>query len=67
LDRGEEPEENPQDLNVPRQCPLVRLVEGKALGSEEGKELGSELCYEQRSFAGCDRNFHINVGKTALG
>jgi hypothetical protein len=34
-------------LKVPRQCPLVLLVEvrlreGKALGSQEGKELGSE-------------------------
>jgi hypothetical protein len=38
---------------VPRQCPLVLLVEvrlreGKALGSEKGKALGSGLCYEQR-------------------
>jgi hypothetical protein len=39
-------------LNVPRQCPLVLievlLREGEALGSAEGKELGSEFCYEQR-------------------
>jgi hypothetical protein len=35
-------------LEVPRQCPLVllaevRLREGKAIGSEEGKALGSGL------------------------
>jgi hypothetical protein len=39
-------------LKVPRQCPLVFLVdvslrEGKAVGSEKGKVLGSGLCYEQ--------------------
>jgi hypothetical protein len=37
-------------LKVPRQCSLVRLVEvhlrnGKALGSEEGKGLGSQLFF----------------------
>jgi hypothetical protein len=40
-------------LNVPRQYPLVLLVEvclreGEALGIEEGKVLGSGLCYEER-------------------
>jgi hypothetical protein len=35
---------------VPRQCPLVHLEEvglkeGKTLGSEGGKALGSGLCY----------------------
>jgi hypothetical protein len=39
-------------LKVPRQCPLVHLVkagrrEDKALESEEGKALRSELCYKQ--------------------
>jgi hypothetical protein len=37
---------------VPRHCPLVipvqaRLGEDKESGSEEGKALGSGLCYEQ--------------------
>jgi hypothetical protein len=40
------------DLKVPRQCPLVLLIEvrlrkGKALGSERGKMLGCGLHYEQ--------------------
>jgi hypothetical protein len=40
-------------LKVPSQCPFVLLVEvslrdGKSLGSEGRKELGSGLCYEQR-------------------
>jgi hypothetical protein len=44
-------------LKVPRQCPLVllvvvRLIEGRALGSEKGKELGRALCYEQRKEVG---------------
>jgi hypothetical protein len=35
-------------------CPLVLLVEvhsrgGKAVGSEKGKVLGRESCYEQRA------------------
>jgi hypothetical protein len=39
-------------LKVPRQCPLillveVRLREGKALGSEKGEGLKCGLCYEQ--------------------
>jgi hypothetical protein len=39
-------------FKAPRQCPLVLLVEeylreGKALGSEKGKVLGSGHCYEQ--------------------
>jgi hypothetical protein len=38
-------------LKIPRHCPLILLVEmrltkGKALGSEDGKVLGIELCYE---------------------
>jgi hypothetical protein len=37
-------------LKVPRQCPLVPLIEGKALRSENGKALGSGLGYEQRKF-----------------
>jgi hypothetical protein len=41
------------DFKVLRQCPFfllikLRLREGKALGSEEGKGLGSGLCCEQR-------------------
>jgi hypothetical protein len=40
-------------LEVPRLIPLVLLEEvlskeGKAFGCEEGKGLGSGLCYEQR-------------------
>jgi hypothetical protein len=40
-------------LRVHRQCPLVilvklRLRQGKALGSEEGKVSGSGHCYEQQ-------------------
>jgi hypothetical protein len=40
-------------LKVPRQCPLVflveeRLREGKVLGSEKVKGLGCELRYGQR-------------------
>jgi hypothetical protein len=40
-------------LKVPRHCPLVLLVEvrfgeGKALRSEEGNVLGSEIGYEER-------------------
>jgi hypothetical protein len=39
-------------LKVPRQCPLVFLVdvslrEGKIVGSEKSKVSGSGLCYEQ--------------------
>jgi hypothetical protein len=34
-------------LKVPRQCLFVLLVQGKALGSEEEKGLGTWLCYEQ--------------------
>jgi hypothetical protein len=42
-----------QVLKVPRQCPLtlvleVQFGEGKALRSEEGNALGSELGYGQR-------------------
>jgi hypothetical protein len=38
-------------FRAPRQCPLMRLVKVggrkcKVLGSEEGKTLGGELCYE---------------------
>jgi hypothetical protein len=38
---------------VPRQCPLVLLMEGqlregKTIGSVKGETLGSEFCYEQR-------------------
>jgi hypothetical protein len=38
------------------QCPIVHLVEvywreGKALRGEEGKDLGSGICYEQRKEA----------------
>jgi hypothetical protein len=48
----EEEQKNILALKVPRQCPFV-LVEvcfrkGKALGSEEGKWLGSGVCFEQR-------------------
>jgi hypothetical protein len=35
-------------LKVPMQCPFILLVEGKALGSEQGKGSGCRLCYEQR-------------------
>jgi hypothetical protein len=40
-------------LKIPRQCPLVLLVEenlrqGKALGSVKGKGFGCRLCYEHR-------------------
>jgi hypothetical protein len=39
-------------LKVPRQCPLVLLVEihlreGNSLGSEKGKVLGSGFCCEE--------------------
>jgi hypothetical protein len=63
-------------LKVPRQCPLVlvvdvRLREGKSVGSEEGKGLGSGLCREQRNklsrgSTAYDRSFDINVGRAAL-
>jgi hypothetical protein len=48
LERGQK---NILVLKVPRQCPFVLLVEvclrkGKALGSEEGKALGSGISYE---------------------
>jgi hypothetical protein len=40
-------------LKVPRQCPLVLLIEvslreAKTLGSEKGNELEYGFCYEQR-------------------
>jgi hypothetical protein len=47
-------QKNSSALKVPRQYPLVLLLAevrstgGKLLGSEEGKVLGSGLCYEQR-------------------
>jgi hypothetical protein len=58
LSRGEEPEKG---FKVPRQCPLALLADvllrkGKALGSEEVKELASELCNEQRRDV--ERGFH---------
>jgi hypothetical protein len=38
-------------FSASRLCPLMRVVKvggrkGKVLGSEEGKTLGGELCYE---------------------
>jgi hypothetical protein len=46
------------------------LRKGKAVGSEEGKGLGSELCYEQmkelRGHIAHDRNFYIKVGRSSL-
>jgi hypothetical protein len=57
---------------IPRQCPFVirvkvRWGEGEALGSEEGKALGSGFCCEQEKmlrtvFTVLYRNFRINVG-----
>jgi hypothetical protein len=54
--RGRESEKFPA-LKIPRQGPHVFPVkaflrEGEALGGEEGKALGSGLCYEQRREVG---------------
>jgi hypothetical protein len=56
-------------LKVPRQCPIfllveVRLKEGKVLGSEEGKGLGSGVYCEQRKqmdFVVYVRNVDVNI------
>jgi hypothetical protein len=63
-------------LKVPGQCPLVflkevRSREGKAVGSEEGKVLGSGHHCEQRrevepGFC-CRQNLDINVERATLG
>jgi hypothetical protein len=46
------------------------LREGKAIGSEEGKGLGSGLCCDQmkefRGHIAHYRNFYIKVGSSAL-
>jgi hypothetical protein len=56
---------------VPRQCLLILLVEGKALGSEKSKVLRCGLCYEQRrqvelGLCMIEINFDINVEKASF-
>jgi hypothetical protein len=62
-------------LKVSRQCSIihwadVRLIEGKALGSEKGKGIGLFMGRGKklsRSFTAYDQNVYINVRSAALG